>query len=357
MTCCRRAPGRLRAPRSPLRIGVAWVPILLVAGCETGPSATPVQRPSLPESVFRRIHTVTLEESSEVINVAVDVTVEGDGSFLIADAGEARVRKYDSAGRLVYQFGSKGDGPGEFGMPLEVHRLPGTGRLRVLDISKGLLEFGPNGEGYIRASRPPIAPAYTAASLDEGRTLVAGIVSGAEDPRRLLHVWDLEADTMLRSFFPTPGDSLTRLVARNFGWADFDRRGDSTVAVAAFTDTVFVFGPQWEEIDRVPLPMDEFPRIRSFDARTPDEIEAWLEERLLIIDVHWLGDRSLLIQYQRPRGTDNEWNLLWTNLSGDRILSVTNTPQLLAVHADRLYFLDPESLTAGQWVVAELRAP
>ena len=341
------------------QIGTVCVPVLLscvIAACDPRESVSPRETPSLPEAAFRVVDEVTLDESPDVINVTPDITVEEDGSFLIADGREARIRKYGPSGELIYQIGRRGDGPGEFGMPLEVERRSDNDNLQVLDISKGLIEFDPTGERHIVTTRLTIRPAYTAEALGEHRTLLAGLLMDTEDPRPLLHIWDGTSQTPSHSFFPTPGDSLTRLAARNFGWADFARKGDSIVAIAAFTDTLFVFGLEGQALGRVPLPIQGFPHIDSYEPQaSPPELQRWLDDLLLLVDVYWLDDGSFLVQYQRPRGADNEWNLVRTNMRGHLLLDVRNTPQLLAVADGRLYFIDPRSLTPNRWVIAEFQ--
>lgn len=311
--------------------------------------------PHLPAAHFERIETIALEESGEVINVSPEVVVDDDGSFLIADGRERRVRIYGPRGDLVTQFGREGDGPGEFGMPTRVWRQGDSG-LMVVDMSRGFMEFDSSGHRFLKGSAMPVELLYTADPLSVDYTLVAALVRGSTDPRPLLHVWDRETETFLHSFFPTPGDSLTRLAARNFGWADFARRGDSIAAISAFTDTLFLFDPAGQELGRVPLPIRDFRRIRSYDPRSSIvELEEWLGDLHLLVGVHWLNDGSLLVQYQRPQGADNEWNLLRMTVAGDRIFDLHHTPELLAVDDDRLFFVDPQSLTPNRWAVTRLR--
>jgi len=353
----RRLFGGTHAPRPPF--GGVCVPVLLVlcfGGCGGADTqVSEVETPHLPEAHFERIGTIVLEESEEVINVSPEVVVDDDGSFLIADGRERRVRIYGPRGDLVTQFGREGGGPGEFGMPIRVWRQRGGG-LMVVDMSRGFMEFDSSGHRFLKGSAVPVELLYTADPLSVDHTLVAGLVRGSTDPRRLLHVWDRETETFRHSFFPTPGDSVTRLAARNFGWVDFARRGDSIAAISAFTDTLFLFDPVGQELGRVALPIRDFRRIRSYDPRSSIvELEEWLSDLHLLVGVHWLNDGSLLVQYQRPQGADNEWNLLRATVAGDRIFDLHHTPELLAVNDDRLFFVDPQSLTPNRWAVTRLR--
>lgn len=91
---------------------------------------------------------------------------------------------------------------------------------------------------------------------------------------------------------------------------------------------------------------------RTGDNRRSHE---WLAGLHLLADVHWMDDGTFLVQYQRPRGADNEWNLLRTTVSGRRHFDIRNTPELLAVHGQRLFFVNPDSPTPDQWIVVRLR--
>ena len=313
--------------------------------------------PVLPNSVFEHVETILLEENAEVVNVSPDVTVQADGSFLIADSREARIRIYDRGGNLVTQFGRKGEGPGELGLPLKASHRPG-GSLLVADFSRGLLEFDSSGTRFLRGTQLPIFPLYNAEQINDNEFLVFGLRRGSPDPRPLMHIWDAQNDTVSLSFFPTPGDSLARLAARSFGWADLARRGDTIAAIAAFSDTIYLFdGSDYDPLGKVPLPMRDFKRIVTYDpTASPLELDKWLGELNLLASIHWLEDRTFLVQYQQPRGAnDNEWSLLHTTIDGRRYFDLRNTPKLLAADGDLLFFVHPESYTPNKWAVVRLR--
>ena len=310
--------------------------------------------PRLPEGVFERLETITLEEDTAVINVSPRVDVAPDGSFLIADSREVRVRIYDGAGQLVNQFGRLGSGPGEMRMPTSARRMPG-GTLLVSDFTGLLLEFDSVGERFLTSFRVPVVPLYGSRPVGGGqRLLLAGQRAGTGGASPLLHIWDRDSEAIVRSFFPTPGDELTRLAARNFGGSAISVRGDTIAAISTFTDTLFFFTADGNETDRVPVPFTAFRRMETYNPRLPPELlqQEWLVQLDLLTHVFWLDDGSLLIQYEKPRGADSEWGLLRTTRTGDRIFETTNTPRLLAVSGERLYFVHPESMTPNLWLVA-----
>lgn len=311
---------------------------------------------TIPRDIFEQVGKITLEEDSSVINVSPRVTIDPeDGSLVIADPREKKVRIYDRHGRILTQFGSVGEGPGEFRFPVRARRMADRD-IVVTDFTGLVLEYDSSGTTFLRGHRLPIKPLHMQEAMGDGRVLVSGIGLGHDDPRPHLHVWDPGSETVTRSFFATPGDSLKRLASRSYGWSAFALRADTVAAVSALTDTLFFFTTGGKELARTPLAFRGFRRMSSYDpSDTPERMQAWLDELHLLTDVFWLSDGSFLIQYQRPRGADNEWNLFRTNRDGDRVFDVANTPELLAVHDDLLYFLDPQSLTPDRWIIARFR--
>jgi len=61
-------------------------------------------------------HSVTTRVSSG-LNNPKGVAVDSYGNIYIADSGNNRIRKFDSAGTYLAQFGSFGSGDGKFNAP------------------------------------------------------------------------------------------------------------------------------------------------------------------------------------------------------------------------------------------------
>lgn len=75
-----------------------------------------------------------------------------DGRIVVLDGGDREFRFYDEAGRFLGKGGAEGAGPGEFGYPIAIHRLPDD-RLAVWDArDTRRLVFGPDGS-FVRESR------------------------------------------------------------------------------------------------------------------------------------------------------------------------------------------------------------
>lgn len=74
----------------------------------------------------------------------------GDGRLYVYDYGDQRLKAFDGGGNLLWQYGHRGEGPGEFRNPLDLEVSPasdvwvfdgGTGRITVLSPSGGVLRM------------------------------------------------------------------------------------------------------------------------------------------------------------------------------------------------------------------------
>jgi len=73
-------------------------------------------------------------------NKPTDVAVAPDGSFYVSDGyGNSRVAKFSSNGEFLFDWGRKGEGPGEFNLPHGI-ALDQEGRLYVADRSNSRIQ-------------------------------------------------------------------------------------------------------------------------------------------------------------------------------------------------------------------------
>jgi peptidylamidoglycolate lyase len=84
-------------------------------------------------------------------NKPTDVAVAADGSFYVSDGyGNSRVVKFDSAGKYLFEWGSKGTGNGQFDIPHAID-LDKQGNVYVADRENNRIQvFTPEGK-FIRA--------------------------------------------------------------------------------------------------------------------------------------------------------------------------------------------------------------
>lgn len=359
-----------RCPKALLLFVLVGPLALFSAGCEpSSPDASTmagdgeaaaIESPDGFTDHFRPRASLTLEETEEVINVTPIVSVARDGRFVIADPREIQVRTYDPEGHLITAFGREGSGPGELKAPMSAVALTGD-TLVVGDFAGSRIHFFTSGgDSLLRSVEAPVFPLYGFRSMDDHRLLLFGRERRGAVPR-LLHVFDLESETIERSFFELPVSKAVRPYAVSLGWVDVAMRGDTLAAVFSLTDTVYVFHPDGDSRadERIPLPFSAFSfeapdRASLTDARARNE---WMQKIHTIDRIEWLESGHFVIQFGRSEDAGRRHALLGLTRSGGRLFEIDDTPRLLTVHDDRFLFVHPQSLTENRWLIASLSDP
>jgi len=311
------------------------------------PGSAPATAGSFDQHI-RRERDIQLAESPSVLSVNPRVEVDRLGGFLVADASEAQVRRYGPGGNLLWAFGRKGRGPGEFLRLSTALRTRGDSILAA-EISGRISIIDPAGSGLVRLRQTELGPLYDGTVVGDSLVVFAAREGGGMDTP-LLHVWSVASDSVVSSFFHTPAAPRGLESAYAFaGTADVAARGDTLAAVFALTDTVFLFDLRGRLLERVPLPFAKFrrptepmPKMASID-----EYRRWASGFSAISQVHWLTDGSFMIQYFDTDGMTPKWRLLHVTRAGERRFEVVDSPQLLAVSRadDSLYFVTPDAET------------
>jgi tripartite motif-containing protein 71 len=98
--------------------------------------------------------TVTMKIVGSGLKNPRSVAVDPSGSLYVADTGNARIVKFDAAGRQLATFGKKGNGPGEFGEAWIVAVSPQR-QILVLDRETTWIQvFSPEGKLIGRIAGP-----------------------------------------------------------------------------------------------------------------------------------------------------------------------------------------------------------
>jgi WD40 repeat protein len=326
-------------------------------GRTTSPETLDPPRRS-PTDVLKFSTPITLTDTGKVITVEPRVSIDPRGGFIVADQKEAQVRLYTESGELRGFFAGKGAGPNEFSSLSAAHRLP-SGELIAVGISGKIAVFDSSGTKLLRTQQTPLLPIYDAQPLDGSRLVIAGRLSGGE-ATPLIHIWDLNTGTLVRSFFDVPAHPEELAEAYMFaGSMDIALRGDTIAAVFALSDSVYVFTPQGQHLRSIGIPYEHFRHLRDPmpDSDDPQRFQKWFESLSIASNVFWASDGSVLIQYFEMKGIDPQWRLLKMDQSGKRIFEVPDTPQLLAVDSSSpsMYFRRPLSNEPTEWSVAHLR--
>jgi hypothetical protein len=349
-----------------MRISAGFLFFGLAAGACGGERAAP---PAVSHEVFTPLdshvawgRTVTLEENAAVVNVLIRATPDPRGGFLVSDEQEDQVRRYDAAGRLLLSFGHRGSGPREFTGLNRAFRFS-SGELLAVDALSHAAVLDSAGVALIRTFRVPVGPVKLAFLVNDSLLLLGGRLADerAGDPDARLHLWNLRANRLARSFFPVRGTTEAhRFAANTAGLLGAALRGDTLAAVFALSDTVYLFDFAGHRLGAVPL---RAAGLRRFDPtmRPPrmDIVSAreWFGRFSLVSDVYWLRDGGFLVQYQDRVGVEPHWRLVRITRDGRRLFESKDTPYLVAVDpaTDTLWFVRPGSPTPNAWTSARLR--
>lgn len=307
------------------------------------------------DSIGRVIGDLTIEEGDTALVVAPMVRRDA-GGFLVADAKESQVRRYDLSGRLLHTLGRRGGGPGEFEAPVAAVRLA-DGDLVVADLTGRITVFDAHTDSIVRSFRPPVSPIYGMLVGADGELLILG--EGQRERRgELIHVWVPAADSLGPSYFRTPGDANIRKLASGYGWLAADQRADSLLAVFSLVDTVFVLTRAGAIADRIPLPSRIYrPITPAPSGKVPPQARrAWSATLVRLTDVFWLPDNTILVQmHQRVDGEDR-YRLLHMTRDGRSLHELVDSPRLLTTRSDTLIFVHPSAAVPNRWLTLALDA-
>ncbi len=173
-------PHRIRTdPTAPSATGMPHVDTLWTVGEEDS------QRPEL------------------VFGWILQIAFDSLGRILVLDGQEAAVRAFTLSGEHVTSVGRKGEGPGEFRLPVLLAVAP-DGAVFVYDAGLGRITEYAADLTFIRTFRPTPSVAPRRMLVTEDRVYVSGIMS--VDPWRQLavHVFAREDGTHITSFARLP---------------------------------------------------------------------------------------------------------------------------------------------------------
>ncbi|MCY4399517.1 MAG: hypothetical protein OXE96_09295 [Gemmatimonadetes bacterium] len=328
----------------------------------SGPPAAPVDAELVDMAAFSEsfevVRSLTLAESDQAMTVRPLVTNDGRGQLLVSEPMEGQVNVYGFDGELRAVLGRRGEGPGEFAFPLIAHPTS-DGGVVVGDVELSRLTFfPPAGEGDPEVVATPVEAIQGAQDLGDGRYLLAGTISGEDQPR-FFHIWDRAANRLERSFLPMGVPEESRAYASSFQGASATLEHDTIWAVWALSDTLYKFDTQGELLGRLPLPlvrpMGELPRAGGV-VSDPADRQSMFDRMTEVFGVYILRGGDLVVQSLQTRDFDAVWDLLIIDRLGRLVWSAPNMPRLFALEDDLFYFDDPASVLPNRWLVARLKS-
>ena len=310
------------------------------------------------EGAFEVVRRLTLDENEQAMTVLPMVTTGDLGEFLIAEPREGQVNVYGVDGRLRRILGRRGEGPGEFTLPIMARRTLDGGTVVADTRLARLTFFLTDGKGEPNTVESPIPLLLGVQDLGGGRYLLSG-QSLSEDPPRLLHIWNRGTGEVERSFLPMGVPEESRPYATSYTSVDAVLEGDTIWAVWALSDTLYKFDRRGEHLEKLPMslprPMGALPGAEAGAITDPGAIQEAADALTQVNGVFIPGSGRLAVQSMQTRGSDAVWDLVITDRRGTPIWSATDIPRLFAIEQDLFYFDDPASILPNHWVVARWR--
>ena len=139
-------------------------------------------------------------------NLPTDVAVLQDGSFYVSDGYKnTRVVKFAADGRYEFEWGGKGDGPGQFNLPHGI-ALDAKGRVFVCDRSNSRLQvFDAHGKFLTQWKGPHIGRPYGVAVGPDGHIFSVDGGDPSAEPADRGKVVELDSGGRVLDTFGSPG--------------------------------------------------------------------------------------------------------------------------------------------------------
>lgn len=358
----------LRAPCA-LACALAWGLVLAACGGDEAPasSAAPSESSSVAAAVaagssalgdvFEVVGSLELEENHEVVTVRPMVAVGEPGELLVTEPLEGQVRVYGEDGRLRANAGRKGDGPGEFTLPVAAHRAR-DGELLVADpVQKRLTFLSSSGPDSVQVADMAGIVLVGAQDLGEDRYLLAGYRAGPGGaPGEFLHLWNRSTGETERSFLLMRVPEEMRALAMTMSAVVAVVEADTIWAAWSIPDTLYKFNTDGDRLAALPLalPRPGTANPRGGEAtRDPVSMQEEFDAVTQVSNIFLLGGGEIVIQSMQTRGNDAVWDLLVMDRQGNDLWKRMDTPRLYVVANDLFYFQNPSSVHPNKWIVAK----
>ena len=343
---------------------LAWALALVACGADDVPPRPAVSSDSPPEAdilgaldgPFEIVGSLDLEENDQVMTVQPMVTVGGPGELLLTEPMEGQVRVYGVDGRLRANVGRRGEGPGEFTLPMTAHRTR-DGGLIVADLILGRLTFlAANAQDPAQMAEVPGITMVSAQDLGDDRYLVAGYRMGpGGEPGEFLHRWNRETEEVERSFLPMTVPEEMQALASSMSGVVAVVEADTIWAAWAIPDTLYKFSTAGDRLAAFPLAL---PRpgstTRGGEGDRPSVATRDYKDSVTqIINIFLLTSGQIVIQSMQTRGNDQVWDLLVVDRAGNDLWKRAGLPRLYVVEDDLFYFQNPSSVQPHKWIVAK----
>ncbi|HAC16321.1 MAG TPA: hypothetical protein DCE78_10325 [Bacteroidetes bacterium] len=301
--------------------------------------------------------------------LAVKVTTNASGDFIVSHILQKSVFKFDDQGNLIRTMGREGQGPGEFNYISHV-TVTSDDNYFVSDMMGRSALFDSKGELVDSYLLPGMIMNLT--MLPDNKILIPG--RGAVGVKsNLLQIFNLDTGKIESGFFEQPYNvndygGVLAMVSSNVQTTTDD---NSIIAIIPFLNSMYFFdlnGKLQRKIEDI-----EFSHFRSLQkysrGRIPnDKVSESMMSFSTIDRVFYTSRGTLLMQYFdytkfgdfRSDGTfDSElvYSLAEVDLSGNVLFEVRDTPRLLGqdTFSDQFFFYEePKENNDEQFIITKV---
>ena len=367
-----RAVSSRSVPTRLLRQAVSTLALALVLACGRGgdPSDQPkaggseiedaalsVAEPELVDieafqSGFEIARHLELEESDRAMVVSPFTAVAGPDRLILSEPKESQVNIYSTDGSLLRVIGRRGDGPGEFSMPV-MARPTADGGIVVADLMVPRMTFFPEDGDPVTVASPGLI-LMGVSDIGGDRYLIEG--RSEEHWPAQLHIWNRGTETIERSFLPAAVPEAALQEAVRFISISAHVEADTIWAAWSLSDTVYRFDLNGELLDRLPVALPTPIVLPTTPYERRSEAEMKEVEGITQIEGVFPAGGELAVQSQRKVTAGTIYDLVLMDRQGSLVWSAPRMPKLHAVIGADFYFADPFSILPNRWIVARRKA-
>jgi hypothetical protein len=297
-----------------------------------------------------------LEDRPEALNAAPGLQPDQENGWLVADGMEGQVRGYDASGRLIFHFGRKGRGPGEFRDLVGAVRTE-EGRIVTID-SYGRIGIWSEAGALEREFSVQIRGVSAATLVPPNTLALASTPQIQADALSmpLLHFVNLE-EARISATAIAPAISSSQVAAWvTIRGATITNAGDRHLFTTPLIDSIWEFGgaedrPAAVTAIRHSL-LDERARVPDGHADRDGFME-WLRNSYFVIGAVPAGPGYYLVRLMRAQ---EDSRLLLVDAATGEAEEITGSPPLLAYdHRTGAYFFRDRTSEPNRFRIAELR--
>lgn len=153
------------------------------------------------------------EDENYMFYGLVKIAINSENKILVLDEGNCRVLKFDRDGNYIQTIGRKGQGPGEFEDPWEIH-LDSKDQIYIYDFRRRNIQVFDNDGNFKKVTKPPSYTFHFGTTKD-GNILM--IYTSPKEPTKSLILIGSEGNLIktIASYTYQPSPSIKRFTLDN----------------------------------------------------------------------------------------------------------------------------------------------